>query len=455
MLRTTLEVSIALSFFLGVLFLCYVLVLIRNFRGVRPEAPGDPSEFSWHFVVPCRDEEAVIDGTLEYLTRHFPRAHVWVVDDHSTDNTASIISSWAGSSGQVHLVARRLPDARTGKGDALNYAYSRIREWMGPHADLSRAILCIVDADGRPAPNMLEVCAGPGLFGDPQIGAVQAEVRMFNRDVREPFPGEGPVANAFARMLARMQDLEFRGPISAMQVTRRLTGTVNVGGNGQLNRFSALEVLAASTGKPWGNALLEDFELGLRMLLSGWKTAYTVDTWVDQEALWKLRPLLTQRTRWAQGSMQCVRYLPLVWRSPHFKTAGFVEVLYFMCQPWLQVLGSLVYAVPISVFAYHAAVYPEFMTDFLQNGGAFLIVLYGIVGIGEFAIWGPVYRKRSEPQTTRRAALGYGLSLALYTLTTYVVAWRAFARLISGKGSWAKTKRNASAPQTANALESA
>ncbi|KDN85332.1 glycosyltransferase [Kitasatospora cheerisanensis] len=439
-----LDLSVCLSFVLGVGFLGYVGVIVTGFLRARPDAPGDPSGYQWHFVVPCRDEEAVIGTTLDHLHRRFPTARLWVVDDHSVDRTAEVVRALGDAGLPVHLVQRRLPDARTGKGDALNAAYHALEAWLPPGTDPDRVVLTVVDADGRPSPNLLQVLSGPASFGDPAVGAVQVEVRMSNRAVAAPLPGRGRTANARARLLARLQDLEFRGPISAMQITRRRTGTVNVGGNGQANRLSALRQVAAETGDPWGRALLEDFELGLRMMLAGRRNGYTTTAWVEQEALWSVRQLLTQRVRWAQGSMQCARYLPRIWRSREFSALGFLEVGYFMAQPWLQVVGLFAYLLPIGVFGYHAWAYPEFTADFLSHGGALLLSLYLVLGVAEFAIWGPLYRRRCERDIGRGSALGYGLALAVYAAGTYLVAVRAFWRLLRGNRGWHKTARTAS-----------
>ncbi|MFJ9691550.1 glycosyltransferase family 2 protein [Kitasatospora sp. NPDC101183] len=443
---TLLDVSVVLSFVLGVTFLGYVLVIVRNFLRAEPDEPGDPAPYDWHFLVPCRDEEAVIGTTLDYLAEHFPQATTWVVDDHCADRTAETVRERAARGLPVRLVGRRLPQARTGKGDALNAAYRELEASLPEGADAERTVVIVVDADGRPSPGLLHQFAGPAAFGDPGIGAVQVEVRMSNRDVAVPLPGRGRLRNGFARLLARLQDVEFRGPISAMQITRRRTRTVNVGGNGQANRLAALRSIGGEKGEPWGSALLEDFELGLRMMLAGWRNGYTTGAWVDQEALWSVRQLVTQRVRWAQGSMQCAPYVRKVWSSAHFTTAGFLEVLYFMLQPWIQVVGLVVYTVPIAAFGYNAVMYPSFVLAFLAQGGAVLIGLYVLVGVGEFAIWGLLYRRRCEPGTSRPAALGYGLALTLYAATTYLVAVRAFWRMLRGKGSWSKTARTAPVP---------
>ncbi|QNE35284.1 glycosyltransferase family 2 protein [Leifsonia shinshuensis] len=436
-----LDISIIFSLVAGTVFLGYVVTIILPFVRRKPEEMGDPAAYDWHFVVPCRDEEAVIGETIAYLRETFPAATVWVVDDDSEDATAAIVREAAAELGGVELIQRRRPNARIGKAHALNHAWSIIRETI-PADERDSTILAVVDADGRPSANLLEVAAGPELFGTPKIGAVQVEVRMSNRVEATPLPNRGRLANLLARTFVRMQDLEFRGPISAIQMSRRYTGTVNVGGNGQLTRLSALDDIAEGEG-PWRGSLLEDFELGLHFLLGGWKNAYTTAAWVDQEALYSLRRYIVQRARWSQGTMQCFRYLPKIWGSSRLGNLGAMELSYFLMQPWVQVLGTILYPVPLIAMIVNAASDPYGMVDWLAHGGAWLLAVYLVVGVGEFAIWGVLYRLRCEPEATWRAALGWGLGYLVYVYLIYVIAWRAVIQLVRRQTGWAKTIRNA------------
>jgi 1,2-diacylglycerol 3-beta-glucosyltransferase len=436
---TLLGLCITISLLLSVSFLGYVTLIVVPFVRHRPGRAGDPDGFELHFLVPCRDEEAVIGATVEDLRRRFGDAHVWVVDDHSGDRTGEIVGRLAAADLAVHVVRRRLPDARTGKAEALNAAYRALDEWVGHEAarDRDRVLVCVIDADGRPSSNLLEVCASEELFADADVGAAQVEVRMSN--VAEP----GATAARRGRLLVRLQDLEFRGPISAMQLARRSARTVAMGGNGQISRLSALDSIAGSRGRPWRGSLLEDFELGLHILLAGWRTAYTTDAWVVQEGLPELRRYLTQRVRWAQGAMQCMRYLPRVWRSRRISNLGALEISYYLFQPWLQILGSIVYPIPVVVFLHNWWYYPDGVHEFLANGGAVLLAVYAVIGVSEFAIWGFLYRSRAAPSAPRRVALGWGLAFAALVACVYVIAWRALARLAVGRSTWSKTRRNA------------
>ncbi|MEU7480852.1 glycosyltransferase [Lentzea sp. NPDC042327] len=428
---------------MSVAFVTYVFVIVVPYLRRKPAPVGEPSSLEWHFFVPCRDEEAVIGDTIRYLRGTFPIAHVWVIDDDSDDRTAGVVRALKRNGGvrdpNIHLVQRQRPYARTGKGNALNDAYRTVKLWMGRRADTESAIIVVVDADGRPAPNFLEVCAAQHLFGNPRIGAVQVDVRMINAGQRQP--GVSRWRRAFGAGLVRMQDLEFRTAIAAIQLSRGATGTISMGGNGQATRLSALDSIAGPAGSPWRGSLLEDFELGVHLLTEGWHTGFTLDTHVNQEALYSLRRFLAQRTRWGQGTMQCTRYLRRIWDSDHLTTLGAAEMTYYLAQPWMQLLGTLIYPIPIALMAYRFAVSPSEVVFWFFDGAWILFTVYGAFGLLPFVLWGPVYRARCEPVGFWRS-IGYGFGYALYIYTFYITSWRAVVRLARGHNGWAKTRRN-------------
>ena len=440
--------AIALTMSVG--FLVYVYVIIVPYLRHQPSPPGDSAAFDWHFLVPCRDEEAVIGGTVRYLRHTFPQAHVWVIDDDSDDRTREVVASLQDGP-WLHLVRRRRPAARTGKGDALNAAYRELRGWLGRHSEAHRQIVVVVDADGRPAANCLDTCAGATLFGDARIGAVQIDVRMGNRGVAPP------ATRGWRRWLGttmvRMQDLEFRTAIAAIQKSRGYTGTISMGGNGQFARLSALDDIGGPEAAPWRGSLLEDFELGVHLLTAGWRTGFSMDTHVDQEGLYSLRRFLVQRTRWGQGTMQCARYVRRIWDSRHLSTLGAAEILYYLAQPWLQLIGTLVYPIPLILLAARTVADPAWVWRWFTGGAWVLFAVYGSFGIMPFLIWGPIYWWKCERQGGFLRALGYGACYAAYIYTFYVTSWRAVVRLARGRNGWSKTRRNTERPDGVVALD--
>jgi 1,2-diacylglycerol 3-beta-glucosyltransferase len=443
-LKILLSITQAFALTMSVAFIVYVVLIVVPYLRRKPAPVGDPDDFEWHFFVPCRDEQAVIGETVRYLRGTFRRAHVWVVDDDSEDRTARVVRAlWRRNGGydeHLHLVARTRPEARTGKGDALNAAYRALNEWLDPGKSRVDVVVVVVDADGRPAPNCLEVCAAGHLFGDEQVGAVQLDVRMSN--VRTRPPGRTWASRAFGLKLAQLQDLEFRTAIAAIQTSRGFTGTISMGGNGQFTRLAALDSIAGEERQPWRGSLLEDFELGVHLLTAGWRTGFTPDSHVAQEGLYSLRRFLVQRTRWGQGTMQCSRYLRRIWDSPHVSTLGAAEMMYYLAQPWMQLLGSLLYPVPFILLLVSTAGDPGQVWSWFTGGAWILFVIYGSFGLLPFVVWGPIYQLKCLRSKNIFRGIGMGLLYAVYIYTFYITSWRALLRLVRGRNGWAKTRRN-------------
>ncbi|SDQ24955.1 Glycosyltransferase, catalytic subunit of cellulose synthase and poly-beta-1,6-N-acetylglucosamine synthase [Curtobacterium sp. UNCCL20] len=434
----------ALSTLLAVLFIAYVVFILIPFIRHKPTQPGVVEDFAWHYFIPCRDEEVVIAETISRARTDFPHAHVWVIDDDSDDDTSSIANRFADTDDHVHVVQRRRPQARTGKGDALNAAYAQLNAWLPTDADRSRIIVGVVDADGEMAPNALEIVSSATVFGDPRVGAAQTAVWMKNRGDKTPYPGRGRMVNRFGSYLLRMQDLEFRTVIAAMQSLRTKTGTVGLGGNGQFTRLSVLDAIAQQYGEPWHGALLEDYELGLHVLLAGYENRHVYETHVSQEALPDIRRLITQRTRWAQGNIQCVKYIGDIVRSPNFDAAGLIEICYYLVLPFLQVIGA---ASVVGLAAFRIVSGVSDPATLIGEPAAFagLLALVVTFSIAPFAMWGPIYRKRCEPSAPFWTGVAWGFGSWLYVYYMYICIFRAFWRILTGKTGWAKTRRNAEA----------
>jgi len=85
---------------------------------------------------------------------------VWVVDDDSEDRTARVVRAlWRRNGGYdpyLHLVPRTRPDARTGKGDALNAAYRALNQSLDADARRDNVVVVVVDADGSSGPQTHE-----------------------------------------------------------------------------------------------------------------------------------------------------------------------------------------------------------------------------------------------------------------------------------------------------------
>lgn len=236
-------------------------------------------------LVPCRDEELVVEATTRALLAQDDSSVVVVIDDASTDRTAEIADTVAHGSDRVVVLRRRLPDARVGKGAALNAALDVVRSEVARRGlDPHQVVVGVMDADGQLSPGTTDLVGR--LFDDDAVGGVQLQVRIRNRQ----------------HFLTRVQDIGFWGTSAVAQMGRNQSRSVSLGGNGQFARLAALDSI---DGPAWSDSLTEDLDLMISLTVRGWDMRMTSLAHVEQEGPETVRALVRQRTRWAQGHMLC------------------------------------------------------------------------------------------------------------------------------------------------------
>ena len=135
--------------------LSYTLAVFLLSRRKRPEPLPPPDDLFFVFVVPCLNEELVIGRSLDALLA-LPSDNfaVLVIDDGSDDATGDVVLGYDPA--RVWLYQRTAPEARRGKGEALNAAYRYLRDRVVMEGrDPASVVVAIVDADGRVASNAL------------------------------------------------------------------------------------------------------------------------------------------------------------------------------------------------------------------------------------------------------------------------------------------------------------
>jgi cellulose synthase/poly-beta-1,6-N-acetylglucosamine synthase-like glycosyltransferase len=395
-------------------------------------APNGNEPLTFWIVVPALNEERVVGRTVAAaLALSGPegtRTRVLVVDDGSDDGTPDVLA--AIDHPGLTVLRRDFPNARKGKGEALNAAFRTIRDLSLLHGeDPERIAVGVIDGDGRGSTNILTEVSK--LMRDPEVGAVQTRVRIHNRN----------------RVLGAVQDLEFAAIANASQLLRDAAGTVGLGGNGQFARLSSLIRLGPA---PWSHCLVEDLELGLRMHLNGERIRYTSMANVNQQGLVDVKRLLRQRTRWAQGNLQCISYVPRLIASRRIRNHALLEMLYYLLAPWMNAFGTA------AVFGLWAVAMWRLLPG--SRGGPFMIHSWTQMGhVAAFwaigmtvpgLVWAAVHRLQLGDEKFSRllsAALAYPFFLLLGLVST----WRAIGRQVSRRQAWAKTERLAEEPVAA------
>jgi hypothetical protein len=252
-------------------------LLIAAARDRRP--PPSPSAHGLRFVivVPARDEEASIAGTLASLraVAHPPECvEVLVVADNCVDRTADVAEAagatvWARSGG-----------GKGGKGAALAWALDRLARER-PKLDA----VVLVDADCTVAPNLL--------------GAVEARLRAGADAVQVAYcvanPGDSPLAALRHASFALVNYVRPLGK-SALGLSSGLFGTGMV--------FSR-ELLAR---RPWtAHSLVEDQEHHLALVAAGERVAFAPETSIASAMPTSLRRSSSQLLRWDAGRAALIR----------------------------------------------------------------------------------------------------------------------------------------------------
>jgi 1,2-diacylglycerol 3-beta-glucosyltransferase len=396
-------------------------LFVRGRRAAaRAPEPSDAGAdaFTWVFLVAAMNEEITIGDSVErLLALEVANRRIIVIDDGSDDRTPEILA--AIEHPDLSVLRRDLPNARKGKGQGLNAAYHRISELL-PDVDRERVIVVVVDADGRIAPNALPLVAAH--FEDSEIGGVQTLVRIYNR----------------GGFLTNMQDVEFAIYGNVYQAGKNREGTAGMGGNGQFNRLTALDSIVVDSG-PWRSRLTEDQDLGLRLLAAGWRSHQDVRAEVHQQGLSRLRPLLRQRTRWAQGNLQSIDLLGPTLRSPFSLWARLEEVFYLFMPLWQSLVGLGFVTAVVLWLSGAVGLVPSAET---------IPVVY-VLGFSNGVLGCFAARQASGWRSWLRAILVAHL-YALYTWILFPVLVRSLARQISTRRDWTRTDREPlhSAPGT-------
>lgn len=389
-------------------------LFLRGWRSTRraPDAPPDAADdFTWVFLVPALDEELTIRDSVERLLAvPVARRTIVVVDDGSDDRTPEILAELAHP--DLVVVRRGPPDARKGKAAALNHAY-RALEQVLPEGDRRDVIVAVVDADGRLDPDAPRYAAAH--FRDPSVGGVQTLVRIYNRQ----------------RLLTWCQDVEFGVYGHLYQAGRNDWGTAGMGGNGQFNRLSALDDVAGPDG-PWRDRLTEDQDLGLRLLVRGWRARQELRASVHQQGPPTVRALFRQRTRWAQGNLQAMSLAPALMRAP-VPLGARAELLLYLFMPIWQGLVGIAFITAVVLAAVG-------VSPFWANGPTWQLALFYVLAFAGTVLGCLAARRGDGP---RGWVMGFltGHVYALYTWFIWPVLARSALRQLRGRRDWTKTER--------------
>lgn len=409
-----------IAFFFYYLWICLLSVFPR-IKYYKDEKYPDETDLYFFILIPCLNEGKVIYKTvMNLLSLSVPNTMIIAIDDGSTDTTPDILNCI--NHPNFRMVSRALPSTQKGKGMALNDGFEVVIKTVNELGiDHSRAIIGVLDADTFIKSELLKRVAVI-MNKDPKVGMVQSRIKI-------------SMCNC---LLQSMQDLEFFTIINRMQNMREYTGTVAAAGNGQFSRLSAMET---NNNKPWSDCLLEDFDFSLRLLLNGWHTHLIQDEHTCQQGISRYGKFINQRTRWAQGCIQCISYLNDIIKSKCLSFFGKVEIFSFLMLPWLTLISSVtvMFSWFLIIYTYlsKSSVLPFMLSPYPTAELISLLVVILIFVFLPGIYFSISYRRETKVNLYR--SLLIGLFVPIYNILQAPAVLIAFCRQVVGIRSWVKT----------------
>ena len=307
-------------------------------------------------MIPAHNEECVIRYTVENILKmDYPNFEVIVIDDRSSDNTASVIKDLAKIHENV-IALIRPKDAFPGKSAVLNDAFKIAK---------GEAIL-VFDADATVEPDFLNKLI-PNL--EPaDVGAVQARKIIRNSDVN---------------LLTRCQNNEYTLD-TYLQVGRdAVKGAVELRGNGELIKRQAHEDING-----WNNyTITDDLDMSTRLHIKGWDVRFCQDACVYEEGIVCLMPLYRQRRRWLEGTIR--RYLEYFGEAIKSKKMSlrarldmtiyitqFIMPLWFMMEVVFRIIKLL--TDKIDPYSLHNVLWSSLIVSMVVGLGFFFAIRYSL-----------------------------------------------------------------------------
>lgn len=418
--------TIMLSISFGTLFIYFMWSFILSVFPLRKSKFDDKNieDYKLYVMVPSLNEKFVLENTIHSFfkkdgeTSPLFESNLIVIDDGSDDGTDEILKRVSSEYDydNLHIISRVLPNARQGKGEALNQGLEYIKNLESSNFD--NVIIGVIDADA--------------YMYDYDYDKV---IQTFNNDHEIAMVQTAVGMNVTNNWLHKMQDMEFQSCICLISNLRNYLGNPSGGGNGQFFKLSSLK----NKAQVWGNSLLEDFELSTRILLEGKKTWFLESATVYQEPVGKIKDFIVQRTRWAQGGIECIpKYGKQIIKSKSIKKRAKVEMFFYMLLPFITGIGVLGHSVSLgyNIFLILAGEY-VFSFD--------LVILVMISMLISF-VFGGIYGKRTDYGILKGILMG--ATVPVYGMIMVPACFRAMYRFFLGQRKWEKTEHVLSVAKT-------
>ncbi len=253
------------------MFFFFIFLYIRN-RKTLFEYPKPKKLYTVSVLIPAYNEEECIAATIEQVFKSSYKGllEVIVINDGSTDNTASIVKRLMKKYKRLKLINKK----NTGKADSLNQGLKKARG----------ELVVVVDADSFPEREAISRMVG--FFNDERVAAVTASILVKNKK----------------RFLEKLQAIQY----IIIAWTRKLLDYIDAVyvTPGALSMYRKNAVLKVGGFDP--NNLTEDIELTWHLINEGYKTRMCLAAKCKTIVPSRFRRFYEQRIRWNIGGIQTI-----------------------------------------------------------------------------------------------------------------------------------------------------
>lgn len=363
-------------------------------------------------IIPAYNEESVIVRVVTSILRSdYPKLHeILVVNDGSSDNTASVVQTTFANDPRVRVFTK--PNA--GKWAALNFGLNRIES----------DIAVMIDADTLLQSDAIRFLVRH--FGDPKVGAVAGNAKVGNR----------------TKLITKLQALEYvtNQNIERAGLAKLDAITVVPGAIGAWRREAVLRAGGYSAA-----TLAEDCDLTFCIHRAGYKIVHEMQAvaWTEAPESW--RGFMLQRFRWIYGTLQAAYR-----HSDSIFQPGFGAFAYFSI-PSILLFSILLPLVSPAIDLFLLITVIESIVDVLMHPASYSLqsVTWG-VGFYLLIFWFDfliaLVAFSMEPNEDRRLLAYLPLQRCCYRQILYVVILRSLLCCFRGDAQgWNKLTRVGSA----------
>lgn len=265
---------LAFYFFIAIFIGVFRLLLFMYFslrhrlkQGVKADDEYMPKV---SVIIPAYNEEVGIRRTVKsVLQSDYPIQEVIVVDDGSTDRTASIVKKRFRNSKRFKLITKK----NGGKASALNIGFQIA----------SGEIVVTVDADNILLKETISCLVAH--FKDPRVGAVSGNCKI----------------GKYTKQLPLWQHIEY---VTANNLEKRALDYINCitvvpGSNGAWRKSVIEEV-----GFYEDDTMAEDTDITLKVICRNYRIVYEDRAITIEECPETVKDFIKQRVRWSYGILQ-------------------------------------------------------------------------------------------------------------------------------------------------------